>query len=80
MPSQTITRPRNAHMENRKAYNYIKKEVGPEATKLFPQKFTRAEVLHLMEGYALQECEKIRLTKLDKNIDKLHELLKRIKK
>jgi hypothetical protein len=67
-------------MENRKAYNYIKKEVGPEAIKLFPEKFTRAEVLHLMEGYALQEREKVRLSKLDKKIDQLHKILKIIKK
>ncbi len=67
-------------MENRKAYNFIKKEVGPEAMKLFPQKFTRDEVLHLMEGYALQECEKVRLSKLDKNIDQLNKILKIIKK
>lgn len=63
----------------KKAIAYVKSRVG-DAWDVFPSKFSRAEILIMMEDYATERTEAFRVDKLDNNINKLNTLLDRVKK
>lgn len=50
------------------------------AMSVFPAKFSRVEILIMMEDYATERTEAFRVDKLDKSIDKINALLDRVKK